>query len=270
MTPVQKAIKYFAVALAVLLTVGILGGILGVLGLLDLFTGGSAVDKSAETYTVSSDIRCVEIDIGAAEFTVKQGDGLLIESNIKKLKVEERGGVLRIKETEKLRVGSYADAFVTLYIPAGTVFDEMNITAGAGSFTAERLAADTVDIELDAGEVSIGTLIAERGADIDCGAGEISISDGQLRDLDLDMGTGRLTLVSALSGECEIDGGVGEADITVIGSRSDYRLELEKGIGSISVDGEDVSGSAQLGSGNNSIDISGGVGEISLRFANAA
>ena len=265
MTTFQKVIKYLAMAFAIFLAVGIIGGLLSMLGLFGGFFGGDAVTEDIKTYEVSSDIRSLEVKINAADLTIKQGESFSVESNLKHLTVEDKNGVLTIKETKKFGI-TYTGAVLTLYIPADTVFEKANITTGAGRLTVDHLSADQVNLELGAGEVKIDTLIASTAIDVEGGAGKITISDGALHDLDLEMGVGRLDLTSALTGECDFDLGVGESNITVIGNKDDYKLDIEKGIGNVTVDGESVSDVKGQGSGNNSIEVSGGVGAINLKF----
>ena len=72
--------------------------------------------------------------------------------------------------------GSYENAVLTIYVPVGTVFENVNITTGAGRLTVDNLSAETIDFELGAGEVSIGSLVATKSADIEGGAGRITVS----------------------------------------------------------------------------------------------
>ncbi|MBQ8893495.1 MAG: DUF4097 family beta strand repeat protein [Clostridia bacterium] len=262
MTTFQKVIKYLAMAFAILLTVSIIGGLISILG---IFTGGDAVREDVKTYAVSSDISNLEVKINAADFTIKQGENFSVESNLKHLTVEDKGGVLSIKETK--RFGStYTGAVLTLYIPATTVFEKASITTGAGKLTVDHLSADTMNLELGAGEVTIDTLIATSEADIDGGAGKITVSGGALHDLDLEMGVGQLNLTSALTGESEFDLGIGESNITIIGNKDDYKLDIEKGLGNITVDGTSISNTKGFGNGNNRIDVRGGIGAINVEW----
>lgn len=269
MTEFQKVIKYLAIALAAFLAVSIIGGALSLLGVLGGFFGDNALTEDIKGYTVSSDISSIEVKINAADFVIKQGDSFFVESNLKYLKVEDNGGVLTIKETKKLRGVTYTDAVLTVYIPANTVFENANITTGAGRFTADCLSANTIKFDLGAGEVTVDTLIATSNIDINGGAGKISILGGTLHSLDLDMGIGQLNLTCALTGENDFDLGVGESNITVIGKKNDYKLDIEKGIGSITVNGTAVSNIKEQKKGKNSINISGGIGGINLNFKEA-
>ena len=265
MTNFQKTVKYIAMAFAIFLTVSIIGGILSMFGLFGGFFGGDAVTEDIKTYSVSADIKSLEIKINAADFTIKQGESFSVESNLKHLTVEDKNGVLTIKETKKYSK-TYTGAVLTLYVPADTVFDRADIITGAGRFTVDQLSAGTMKFELGAGEVTIDTLIATTAIDIDGGAGRITISGGALHNLDLDMGVGQLNLTSALIGDSDFDLGIGESNITVIGNKDNYKLDIEKGIGNITIDGTSVSNIKEYGNGNNIIEVSGGIGAINLRF----
>ena len=265
MTTFQKTVKYVAMAFAVFLAVSIIGGVLSMFGLLSGFFGGDAVADNVKTYAVSSDINVLDVKINAADFQIKQGDAFSVESNLKHLTVKEENGVLTIKETKKFG-GIYTGAILTFYIPADTVFEIANIVTGAGRFTVDCLSADNMNFELGAGEVTINSLIATKSADIEGGAGKIMIADGALHNLDFEMGVGQLNLTATLTGDCNLDSGVGEMNATLLGNKDDYKLELEKGIGNISVDGDNISGNSNIGNGNNEVKIHGGVGSISVKF----
>ena len=265
MTTLQKVIKYLAIAFAIFLTVSIIGGILSAVGLFGGLFSSDAVLEEVKTYSVVADIHNLDIEINAADLYIKEGDAFSVESNLKHLKVEEEGGLLTIQETKKF-TGAYNGAVLTVYVPAGTVFDNVNLTTGAGRLTIANLSSGTLDFELGAGDVSIDSLVATKSADIEGGAGRITIADGALKNLDLDMGVGQLNLTSALTGNCQLDLGVGESNITLIGSKEDYKLDLEKGLGNISVDGKNVSDYGSSGNGTNKVEINGGVGSINLRF----
>ena len=265
MTASQKVIKYLAIAFAIFLTVMIIGGILSAVGLLGGLFSSDAVLDEVKTYSVAADIHNLDIEINAADLYIKEGDSFSVESNLKHLKVEANGGMLTIQETKKI-TGTYNGAILTVYVPAGTVFDNVNLTTGAGRLSAANLSSETLNFEFGAGDVSVDSLVATKSADIEGGAGKITIADGILHNLDLEMGVGQLNLTSVLMGECSLDSGVGEMNITLLGNQNDYKLELEKGIGSISVDGQGVSDNGSIGNGTNEVEINGGVGAINVKF----
>ena len=268
MTTLQKVIKYLAIAFAIFLTVSIVGGILSAVGLFEGFFSTDAVLEDVETYSVAAEIHNLDIEINAADLYIKEGEAFSVESNLKHLKVEEKGGLLTIQETKKF-TGTYNGAVLTVYVPAGTVFDNVNLTTGAGRLTIGNLSAGTLDFELGAGDVTITSLVATESADIEGGAGRVTVSGGTLKDLDLEMGVGQLNLTAGLTGDCQLDLGVGESNITLIGSKENYKLDMEKGLGNICVDGKNVSGYSS-GNGANEVEINGGVGSINVQFDDAA
>lgn len=260
-------IKYFAIALAIFLVVSIFEGVMGILG---SFAGPSSSGDAVgdlKSYSVSSDTTSLDIEINAADFTVKQGEIFSVETNLKGLKVEEKNGKLTIEDKKHFSSGtSYNGAFLTLTIPSDTVFEKVNIITGAGRFTVESLTTDILNFELGAGEVICDKITASRSADIDGGAGKITVTNGSFHDLDFDMGIGQLNFTAALSGKSEFDLGVGESNITVIGSKDEYSLDIEKGIGTITLDGKNISNTEIRGGSAGSIDISGGIGAVNVNF----
>lgn len=171
-----------------------------------------------------------------------------------------------ISQNEKSLFGSYDNAKLIIYIPKEFSFSNANITTGAGKFTVDTLSADKLYLELGAGEVNIDKLYSNRSCEIDGGAGKITISDGILYNFDLDMGVGKLDLTAAVYGESQIDNGIGKSDITFIGAQDEYRLEFDKGIGSVKVDKQEMSDGDIFSNGVNEIEINGGIGEIDVTF----
>ena len=82
MNATQKAIKYLAIALAVLLIVSIVNGIVGILRAFDYFFSSDTDTKDATVYTVSSAIHTVEMEIGGAEGFPCQCLSLILAENI--------------------------------------------------------------------------------------------------------------------------------------------------------------------------------------------
>ena len=224
-----------------------------------------AVLSKAKTYQVTTEIHSLDIRINAADFVIVHGDDFSVESNLKYLSVYEKDGVLNIVD-EAPKTTSYADAKLKLYLPSDIAFEEVEIVTGAAKLTVDSLSANSVELELGAGNVNFENLNAYSEIDIEGGAGKITIAGGTLNDLTLRMGVGELNLTAALLGKCDLEFGVGESNLTLVGSRDDYTLDIEKGIGSITVDGNNVSDYENSGTGNDRINIEGGVGTINLEF----
>ena len=269
MTTFQKVIKYLAIALALFLIAGILEGILGAVSLLVGWNDRDVTTDEMKRYEITTEIERLEIEIGAADFKIEPAAAFSVESNLKNLTVKEQNGTLIIQQ-KTTRGITAEDAALTLYIPEGKTFQRVKMATGAGRLTVEQLSADTLMLEFGAGEVTIDELNASLAADIAGGAGRITIAGGTLCNLDLEMGVGELNLTSALMGDCELELGVGQSNIKVLGDRADYRLDLEKGLGSLTVDGVNISNTETHSGGNHSLSIHGGIGAIHVDFTKGA
>lgn len=265
MTTLQKIIKYCAMAFAIFLTVSIFSGIFGALGMLVGFTR-TDVTGPIQTYPVSGSVQDLDLEIGAASLKIVTGDRFQVESNHKYLTVKEKDGTLKVTE-EKTAIGTSEDGVsVVVTIPEGFVFERAAITTGAGKVYIASLCADTVKMELGAGKTDIDDLQARSRSKISTGAGKLTIRDCELHNLDMELGVGKQTLTGRLTGKCDIEYGIGNAELTLLGSRDDYQIHLEKGLGSATLDGRAMSNDSVYGGGENRIEIEGGIGSMDIRF----
>ena len=150
MTTFQKVVKYFAIALAACLIVGIVGGIYRIGS---FFFNQNGVSDEIKSYSLSQNITDIKVEIAAADFTVSSGTDFSVESNLEYLTVEEKDGTLILTETEKYK--NYNGAVLKLCIPKNTVLESADITTGAGKLTVESLAAKELHLVLGAGKSEI-------------------------------------------------------------------------------------------------------------------
>ena len=219
----------------------------------------------SQTYEITSDIHSLDIQINAANFKIEHGDKFSVESNLKYLSVSEKDGVLTITDEAKSN-SNYSNAVLTLYVPNGIVFDDVDITTGAAKLMADALSTSSLELKLGAGDVRFESLHVSSAADIKGGTGQITIASGTLNDLSLEMGMGELNLTAAVLGDSNLTFGVGESNLTLIGGKDDYKIDIEKGLGSISIDGKNVSDFGSSGNGQSHIHIEGGVGAVHIVF----
>ena len=270
MTSLQKAIKYLAMAFAIFLCVSIVGGIVtGLAGISFIFSDNKKEPVGEmQTYSVDGEVSYLSLNLSGARLKINSSDKFSVESNHNYISVKLNNGQLRISETKKPFSFSSKGATVILNVPEGFVFDDAIIDTGAGEVKIEALSADVLKLSLGAGKAEIKRLTANSRADIDGGAGELKIESGRLNNLALDMGVGELTLISHVEGKSSINCGIGEMNLTLLGSRSDYQIEIDKGIGEANLDGESMRDGSVYGAGKNRIEIDGGIGEININFLN--
>lgn len=265
MTTLQRIIKYCAIAFAVFLSVSIIGGICGAFGMLSVFFGDDTVGEK-KTYAISNEIESLDIDISAADLSVVIGKNFSLESNHKYLSVKEEKGILKISEDKVLFGISHKGASVVLTIPDGFTFDDVTISTGAGKADIDVISANTMDLDFGAGVTRVGCLNVHTRTKVSSGAGKLVILNGEMNDLSVDMGVGELELTGKLTGSSTVDYGIGKAKLTLIGNIDDYRIELDKGVGGATLDGEAMSDEGVYGSGQNRISVDGGVGNLRIQF----
>lgn len=268
MTAFQKIIQYLAIALAMLLCVSVIGGIVAALTGISFILSGEEKEPAGEmqVYSIEGEIASLSLNLSGAALKIKTADSFSVESNHRYLSVKTENGQLCINETKKPFPFSTKGVTIILSIPKDVVFDNATMDTGAGKVEIEALSADVLKLSLGAGKADIQTLTANSRADIDGGAGAVSIDGGKLCNLNLDMGVGKLTLKSRVEGKSDIDYGVGEANLILIGSKDDYTIELDKGIGEAKLEGESMNDDSVYGSGENRIEIDGGIGALSIHF----
>ena len=268
MNGAKKTIKIAAICLGIFIIVNIFTACFyGLSFLTDLDMDFKSEEKTKDFEEVYQNIQEIDIDAIASNITIESGNEFRVEANNvgqsfsskvknKTLKIEEKGNFLS-KNNWK--------GEITITVPKGIVLEDLSIDTGAGKFKINDIQANKFDIDHGAGILEI-TNSKFMKADIDGGAGEINITSSILNNLDMDAGIGKIQIESSITGNSEIDCGVGEVDITLLGSKEDYTIRTEKGIGSININGESQSNQSTYGSGINHLKLEGGVGSINISF----
>ena len=257
MTEAQRIIKYIAIAFGIFLIVSIFSSIFM---FLNLFNTDSTEREVSTLVTIEDEILELDIDVRAVDLVINDGEELIVETNNKYITYEQVGKKLRIKEKKHSILNNKNNKLI-ITLPSNLELDVFEISSGAGKIDIDRISTKKADIELGAGKAVFNLLDISSRAEINGGAGEITINNGSINNLDLDMGLGKVTINSKLLGNADIDAGVGELNINLLDSISEYSLNTNKGLGSITLNGEYVT---NIGSGENRIDIDGGIGSINI------
>lgn len=269
MSDTQKVIKYLAIFFAIFLIVSIFSSItFGIASFLNITNRKDELLSSGEEYNKTyekGEISIINMDLKMASTTIKQGDTLKVESNSKNVTFKKRGNKLYISEKNySFLKRKNSERKVTIYLPKDYIYDEVLIESGLGKLDIKQLNTNELILNLGAGEIKIDELNVSKEAEIDGGAGQITIKNGTINNLDLDMGVGKLVLEAKLTGESKIDAGVGESLINLLGSMNDYRIKVDKGVGSTRINNNTIQDNTYYGSGNNKVMIDGGVGKIDI------
>lgn len=269
MTEAQKIIKYLAIAFAIFLVFSIVSSImLGISIIGNIFNDNDNITSELTTLYAKKDSKILDIDITSANLTIKKGEQLKIETDNKNIKYTQDDNIIKIKEKKSNWFRINNNSSLIIYIPENYVFDGVSIDNGAGKVTINEINTDYFSLNLGAGKVEIDKLNVTSESIIDGGAGEVTVLNGDIKNLDLDMGVGKITLNTKMRGNNKIDGGVGEIVLNLFGTENDYQIEVDKGIGTFKIDGNSVKDNNVYGNGLNKIDIDGGIGNIDIKFSN--
>lgn len=265
MNTTNKIIKYSAIALAILLIITIFTAIINLLyTVLKGFNIIGNNSKEERIITFEKAYSYIDVDIKAANLTIKNGDKFFIETNNDKIEVKEKNDKLEIIEKGNifLNFSNNNKSNITIYIPQDYKFDNISINAGAGFIEIENLITNNLKMDLGAGKTVIKTIISSN-TEIDTGAGSFQILSGKLNNVDLDLGIGEIIISADITGKSKIDCGVGKVNLNLL-NKEEYTFKFNKGVGEITLNDQKVTNDETIGNGNNILYINGGIGKISI------
>lgn len=267
MSQIQKVIRYLAIAFAFFLIFGILSCLMyGFSFMADLLDDEPVNTEELKNLEVSENALLLDIDIVSSNIIIKEGDSFQVETNNSNITTKQHHQKLYIKEEQHSWFSNRNDTILIIFIPSDYIFDKVTIESGAGKVNIETLATKSLYLDLGAGKVEMNDLTVLEDAEIDGGAGEINIRSGSIHNLDLDMGIGKLSLTSKLTGINKINTGIGKVEMFFIGTLEDYQIKLDKDLGTATIDGNNMSSNTYYGTGDQQINIDGGIGKVQILF----
>lgn len=259
MTTAQKVIKYIATAFAVFLIITIISLILsGSYALLSAF-GLIKTNKNIITddlKVLSSEVKEVstlKIDLACTNLDIKTGDKFKVETNNSKITFEEKDGSVKIKEENRNWLNNNnSESNLIIYIPEDMIdIDETKIETGAGKINIENLNSQGLYLELGAGDVYIENVIATGETKIDGGVGKTELKSCEINNLKANLGMGEFIFNGKLTGKSEIDSGVGAINIDLMNNRKNYTIDVRKGLGDVTLNGQKLEMDRVYGTGEN-------------------
>lgn len=277
MSEFQKVIKYCAMAFAAFLAFSIITGIVTAVFALAGFvtyTPGKGVKEISKSFEA---VRSLDVEHGLGTLYIKAGEGdkILVEArNVNKNLIIDKsaGGKLSVKNEFNFwdfingnnKIGSKSE--ITIYVPENFEADRVKLDAGAGNINIEFLDTEKLDINAGAGNINGSKITAEQ-VKLDGGVGDIILAGVNFTDADIDSGVGNIEIQGSLYGKNKIDCGVGNLTLDILQKEDDFNLKLDKGLGSIHINGRKYSNLDWNDStADNVLDINGGVGNIDINF----
>ena len=265
MNKFQKAIKVFAICLAIIIIANIFTLIFSAVTIFTTFNNNDNKDLKEFNQNYKY-IESMDIDIVCSSIEIVSGNEFKIESTTKNdITCKEVNGRLKIEENNGWFTNKDLSGKITIYVPETTILEEIDLDTGAGEIKLENINARKLDLDQGAGIVKIINSKFEK-TDIDGGAGKIEINSSKLNNLELDCGAGKVEVESEITGNSKISAGIGEIDIILLGDKENYNITAEKGIGNIKIENQECNSNTTYGIGNNKIKVEGGIGNITIEY----
>ena len=247
-------------------------------------TSGQPSDSvTTETYQVYGEdrIRDLNIEGGIGELAIEywDRDEISITYSDAYMEIKQDGEELSLETKDNwfwswwslFRVWDDVHYQVVIKIPKGYIFDEVEISTGAGTAKIERLEAVSLYLETGAGELNANEIIVAEDITIEAGVGETTIHNLQAKEADFSIGVGELFIGGRVDGNISADCGVGEITMELSNRETDFNFDISCGVGEVSINGKSYSGIGRTEEKNNDapydFNIDCGVGEIKVTLA---
>ncbi|HEY5556546.1 DUF4097 family beta strand repeat-containing protein [Acetobacterium sp.] len=276
----QSWIKYFGIALGLVLALGIIsmivnGGIFVInsLGLVDNKSITHNDSSGSFNKEYSESLENMKINFNAGDLTIQSGDKFTIGGSglTSDLSIKVTNGTLIIEDSKNFNFfgnlfGQTKARSLVITIPKGIILNGVDLEIGAGRGEITDLAAREINITQGAGELAASNIQADSGS-LSGGAGAVNFENVKLNNFDIKSGVGLVKIAGQLTGKFKLDCGVGQTILNINGNPQDYFINADQGLGPITVNGLGIS---ENGTGprtaSNSLDINGGVGSVEINF----
>lgn len=266
MNSTQKIIKNLAIAFAFFLIFNIISVIVYGLSVFTyVFNDKEDVGSLEEIHELTtSNVKVLTIDLKTSNLVIKVGENFKVETSNQNIKTTQEKNKIYI--TERNHSWFKEKSKLIIYVPNNRILDTVTINGGAGKIKIDTFITKNLNLNLGAGKVDMNHLQVLNKTKVDGGVGSVHIKNSILNELDLDTGVGKLNIDAKVLGKSTIEQGVGSIDLNLIGTSNDYKIHVDKGIGSIRVDEKKVKDDETIGNGINKIDIDGGIGNMDINF----
>lgn len=242
----KKCLNLFITGI-ILIAIGGIG--LAAVGLNGINLNGISIGPSSETplekpetciipIEDTQEITSLDFSADAGVFTVVRGDSFTVETNLSTFGWEISDNCLKIENTGSTPFMNFDDAAIEIIVTVPERhFKEVKLSLDAGEFYADDILADELIIDMDAGEAEFNNISAIASSEITINAGECTFNNSVLNNSEINMDAGEMIFEECkLTGENNINLDFGEISMTLLGKRSDYKLDIDNDFGEVNVD----------------------------------
>lgn len=203
---------------------------------------------SAIIDTKDADITSLDIDIGTGSFTLFKGDEFIITAENAQKDQFSYGihdGCLYVKYSPEFSLMSLdfsafgGDTNIILTVPE-KIFDSVSLNMTAGEISAQEISTNRLITKVTAGSMYLGDVTAE-SATFKMSAGDFNATNSTFKNAAISMTAGDMFFGDCkLYGDNNIKMTAGELQMCLIGDRADYRINIDRALGNVYIDGRDM------------------------------
>ncbi|MEF9951964.1 MAG: DUF4097 family beta strand repeat-containing protein [Clostridium sp.] len=189
----------------------------------------------------------MDLDIDMATVNIENGDTYEIEvsynTRYSEIKHEIKDKKLIVTEQSKgTKIGNKKlKNHITIRIPKNHSFNKSNINLAMGDLNINNLTSKDMDVELDMGSFT-GSNIETDNIKCEASMGSIDISKLRSKATNIDVEMGSANISGEIYGVTEINSSMGSVELSSSINLDDYEFDLNTGLGSISINNEEING----------------------------
>lgn len=199
----------------------------------------------------ANDVTKLDIDIGMGSFYIEKGSELSISTydiDPGSFEYNIYDGCLTLKysPTVKLMSFDFLDfdggcSSIFLTVPE-KMYDSISLNMTAGDLFVNGISAKQLTTKSSAGSMCL-TEVASDSATLKMTAGDVNVSNSTLKNIILSMTAGNMYFNDCkIYGDNNIKLTAGELTMSLVGYRQDYRINVDKALGNVYIDGMDANG----------------------------
>lgn len=226
----------------------------------------------AQAQFADVEIGMLDIEVGGCNFVINESTDDVFRVNAegtRRFQCFVKDRTLYIKGTVKTVVDTNNQCQITLSVPEGFTFAEVDAEIGAWVMDLGSISADKMDMEVGACQITADTLVADT-LNVTVGMGEVVIEDMQVNKLDAEVGMGNFRADGTVSEKADVECAMGNIEMEIAGAQKEYNYDIECGMGNVDIGDNSYSGLANEQSIDNGadrkMDVECAVGNISIRF----
>lgn len=157
---------------------------------------------------------------------------------------------------------------IVVTVPESFEAESFDIDVDAGDVQIESLISKDGTISVGAGRLNVDHIKIDNSSSYRVDAGKMTLNDVELKDISLDCGVGQININGVVTGNNDLSCDVGKIELSLKGSSKDYSYDISTDIGKVMIDGRSYYNEITTidNETGNSLNLTCGVGKITVDF----